>query len=145
MIVGLQGNHIREVIDNLSDQSLAEMKVVGVPQEEILPRFLRFMMTADRAEGHAYLDETGKAICAMAVADHEGIVSSFMLGGKGFFETSRRRIRPFREYMAWMVKRFGPIYVFSYSPHPDANRWLKMIGGAEFDMSDANRKVYRWG
>lgn len=144
MIVHVLPQHIREVIEDLSEQTRMEMQAAGFGEEELLPRFLRFMMSAQRAEGHALLSG-GRSICVMAIAEHDGVVATFMIAGNGFFEESLRSARAFREYMVMMVGKFGPIHVFSRSPHPMAGKWFKMLGGKECPRDGAREKVFRWG
>jgi hypothetical protein len=145
VITNLFPEHIHEVLADLSDQTQAELAANGWGEEELLPRFLRFMMSATMAQGYAFLDDRDEVLAVLAVAEHEGVATTFLVAATGFFEHSVKNARAYRQFMAWMGKKFGAVYTYSKSPHPEVGRWMKLLGAVEYPSAGKNEKVYRWG
>lgn len=122
---------VESVLARLSDQHKAEYAKIGYPSETFKLKMLAFMMKGDTQA--LWFD--GKPQAVVSIADN----TTWLACSKEFFETMAPT-RFARKFMRDAVKRHGDIYSAIGSEHPQAAKWMKVVG---FEKVDGNIFLYR--
>lgn len=125
---------VEDILSRLSDQHREEYgNRPGVKQE--------IAAFGAQAEVNClWFDGKPQAMLAIRTFSAVGPVT-WLACTKEYFEKGLPAIRQARRYMQAAVKRHGPIWSMVGSKHPDAQRWLELIG-ARLSHEIEDRKVF---
>lgn len=121
---------VENVLDRLSDQHREEYAKAGWPSTEFMARMARFMSLA-RTEC-LWFDDAPQAVLAIKRGDP--LPCTWLAVTREFFQ--RPAATKFaRRYMADAVRTFGPILSVVGSGHPDAAKWMRVLGAKQIDKN----------
>lgn len=124
---------VQSVAERLSDQNKTEYERVGGFNEVAQMKLLHFMM---RGTSDTFWHD-GKPQMVIAIADS----MTWFIATKEFFAGGMAAVRAARRYMQAARLRHGPIVSVVTSQHPQAQRWMEVLG-AKLVEEDDRRKVF---
>lgn len=128
--------HVGYILDHLSAQNAAERDVLRLSNGEL---FARIVAMLDKGYSETILGDDGTPIVAFGVAGG----FTWFLSTEGAWQHGVRGFRLARERLARARERHGePLTCISYSPHPDAPKWFRLLGFSESPMSVDGRMVF---
>lgn len=132
---------IYELSLHLSEISKAELsQVFGANWWQGLARVKEFL-NAGPAE---VLRADGKPVCALGHMPHAGISGArvtWFIAAQSYFDMGARGTIYGRNYMRRLQREFpGTVfYSYTYSPHPDVDRWFRLCGMTYLGKSNGVR------
>lgn len=115
---------VESVLDRLSDQHRAEYAKLGYPRPEFMARMAAYMAQADTKV--LWFDDKPQAVLAIKLGDP--LPTTWLAVTKEFFENGTASTRAARRYMQDAAMRHGTILSIIGSGHPQAAKWMKVIG-----------------
>jgi len=115
---------VESVLDRLSEQHRVEYEALGWPSEEFLARMARYMAEADTK----CLWFDGKPQAVLAIKPGAPLPTTWLAVTKEFYGKGMGPTRFARRYMQQAVQRHGPILSVIGSGHPQAAKWMKVLG-----------------
>lgn len=115
---------IQSILDRLSEQSRAEYESAGYPGEQFMASLAEFL-----AQGEVtVLEFDGEPQAFIAIKVEEPLPVTWFAATKEFYDKALATTRVARRFLKDAARRYGAIATVTGSTHPQAGKWLRVLG-----------------
>lgn len=128
---------VRQALAHISRQSSDELAAMGFLPAEAMDGFER---NADRGAAYVSKIDDGVPLTLFGFNEFDDHFSMWSIGTTRFFEAGAPGVRATRRFFRGLALP-KPVAVVTKAPHPDVDRWLRLLG-LRFSGEVAGSRVY---
>lgn len=131
--------HMKHVLANLSEQNRAEHELVGITREGALKLFVDHMV---RGEANTGLID-GEPVVVFGVLFSDPNNFTWFIATEAYWKLGPAAIRFGRRFLKERA-HYQPLHTITCSPHPNVDRWFKLLGFEKYGEDGAFR-YFKYG
>jgi hypothetical protein len=124
--------HVMDVLANLSPQNVGEFDHLGLSNWEAFKRINGFMQ---QGEATTLLLENRPCCVFGVVWEPSDYHRTWFVATQNYWDLGLSGVRHAKRFLASAVRR-GPLITGSCSPHPDVERWFKLLGYEKIEETE---------
>jgi hypothetical protein len=133
--------HVMDVLANLSAQNVSELDQLGLSNWETFKRINQFMQTG---EATTLLLEDHRPCCVFGVTwEPSDYHRTWFIATERYWQLGMAGVRHARRFLKDAARR-GPLITGSCSPHPEVERWFKLLGYEKLEETEGV-KWFKYG